>query len=105
MLYLQQIFKKYNELMNDTNPKLNALKDKIEIIEDDDAICMGTSNIANVVENIFNEREHRELRQAQRAQNLVSKKDNDLKYQHQIKCLVIYQFFGPIKSRKHFRKT
>lgn len=50
--------------MNDTNPKLNALKDKIEIIEDDDAICMGTSNIANVVENIFNEREHRELRQA-----------------------------------------
>lgn len=64
MLYLQQIFKKYNELMNDTNTKLNALKDKIEIIEDDDAICMGTSNIANVVENIFNEREHRELRQA-----------------------------------------
>lgn len=63
MLYLQQIFKKYNELMNDTNTKLNALKDKIEIIEDDDAICMGTSNIANVVENIFNEREHRELRQ------------------------------------------
>ena len=64
MLYLQQIFKKYNELMNDTNTKLNALKDKIEIIEDNDAICMGTSNIANVVENIFNEREHRELRQA-----------------------------------------
>ena len=64
MLYLEQIFKKYNELMNDTNTKLNALKDKIEIIEDDDAICMGTSNIANVVENIFNEREHRELRQA-----------------------------------------
>lgn len=64
MLYLQQIFKKYNELMNDTNTKLNALKDKIEIIEDDDAICMGTSNIANVVENIFNKREHRELRQA-----------------------------------------
>ena len=64
MLYLQQIFKKYNELMNDTNTKLNALKDKIEIVEDDDAICMGTSNIANVVENIFNEREHRELRQA-----------------------------------------
>ena len=63
MLYLQQIFKKYNELMNDTNTKLNALKDKIEIIEDDDAICMGTINIANVVENIFNEREHRELRQ------------------------------------------
>ena len=50
--------------MNDTNTKLNALKDKIEIIEDDDAICMGTSNITNVVENIFNEREHRELRQA-----------------------------------------
>lgn len=50
--------------MNDTNTKLNALKDKIEIIEDDDAICMGTSNIANVVENIFNKREHRELRQA-----------------------------------------
>ena len=64
MLYLQQIFEKYNELMNDTNTKLNALKDKIEIIEDDDAICMGTSNITNVVENIFNEREHRELRQA-----------------------------------------
>lgn len=54
----------HTKITNNTNTKLNALKDKIEIIEDDDAICMGTSNIANVVENIFNEREHRELRQA-----------------------------------------